>query len=446
MIFEKGCFKLHDFVKPFPSGNDGSLLKQFRLSKVLNIDAGLRFWVGSGTLLGVKRQGCLFDFDSDVDWRFRQTADASNSNAELGLVTPDNGEIFTIGTTTDTRMFLFSADTFFPFFRINQNDGTGRLIANSNQMTITSDSENVLDFSYNSETSASSSQAGFYASTAGTLGNRLARIFINNASSITEVRYPHETETGSNEGQLLSDHTRSCLILSEAGQGTDTEIKASGTSTINGNLNVTGAVSFGTFQQGNFSLNSFDTPSLLSTETFTLLDEDGSALDSNKMYRFRIATLGTNAETGAVYLVYYDQPNTQWISHLTSRRGVATNEGEIFVDTDGLVKLRQNNSSRGYILRVFREIWDNNIDDIDPSFFGSDYFFSLDDRLISNSLGLDVELSSLSVNTNTLFSDRGFSVSKSDRNGTNDTKSQDYMSGTAKPSEWIQKIISWLKK
>lgn len=98
---------------------------------------------------------------------------------------------------------------------------------------------------------------------------------------------------------------------------------------------------------------------------------DGSALNSDYMYRVRMVTRGTSNNTGACYLVHYDNDTSAWVIRLVSYVGTSSNNPQLFLDS-GVVKIKTG-SSTSYPVRVLTEAFYLAETDARLTLMGADY-------------------------------------------------------------------------
>lgn len=184
-------------------------------------------------------------------------------------------------------------------------------------------------------------------------------------------------------GLTISDHTVNDIAVND-----DTVSSSDSKLVTTGYLN-------GKYAQkvDGYTHRSFQTAvELSSTVSEVLTHTDGTALHVNFIYRLRMTCMGTGSDTGSSYIIWYDQTETIWKSHLVSRTDV-TNTPTAFVDVDGIVKLNNAHTSLNYFAKVYQEAWDTTSDDTHKNMLGIDSVLSYD--------GIKVTVPALTVTVNT---------------------------------------------
>jgi len=126
-------------------------------------------------------------------------------------------------------------------------------------------------------------------------------------------------------------------------------------------------------------------------QAITLSDELGTTLNVNYQYKITLNTIGTGTDTGAVYILTYDQDGGAWDLHLVSRNGSTSNHPLAVVDGSNL-KAYHNHAST-YSILYFVEFWDMSADDGTLHGWGADYQWTRDVDTLSYSAG-DVNIDS----------------------------------------------------
>ena len=163
-----------------------------------------------------------------------------------------------------------------------------------------------------------------------------------------------------------------------------------GTSSIGELLHVDGSIEFAgrKYNRGTVSVAGAGSGN---GQAITLSTELGTTLHVNYQYKITLNTTGTGTDTGAVYILTYDQDGGAWDLHLVSRNGSSSNHPLAIVDGSNL-KAYHNHSST-YNILYFVELWDMAADDGTLHGWGSDYQWTRDVDTLSYSAG-DVNIDS----------------------------------------------------
>ena len=103
-----------------------------------------------------------------------------------------------------------------------------------------------------------------------------------------------------------------------------------------------------------------------------------------------LTTRGTGTDTGAVYIVSYDEPNTTWIARMVSRGGSSSNHPLLHIS--GNAQAYHNHASNYYIAYSVKSKY---VREEDGTFhnFGANYHWQRDVDTLSYSDG-DVNIDS----------------------------------------------------
>jgi hypothetical protein len=186
-------------------------------------------------------------------------------------------------------------------------------------------------------------------------------------------------------------------------------------------LHVDGSIEFAhrKYNTGNVSvagageLNSVAVP--LSTEL-------GTTLNVNYQYKITLNTIGTGTDTGAVYILTYNQDGGAWKLHLVSRNGSSSNHPLALVSGSNL-KVYHNHTGT-YNIRYFIEFWDMAADDGTLHGWGSDFMWTRDVNTLSYTDGkveADIDLGSGSNTIKKTFATNNYPAVTVHSSGTGDS-------------------------
>ena len=132
-------------------------------------------------------------------------------------------------------------------------------------------------------------------------------------------------------------------------------------------------------------------------QNITLNATHGTTLDTLYRYKITLTTRGTGTDTGAVYIVSYDEPNTTWIARMVSRGGSSSNHPLLHISGSN-AQAYHNHSSTYYIAYSVQSKY---VRESDGTFhnFGADYHWQRDVDTLSYSDG------DVNIDSNTLFVD-----------------------------------------
>ena len=172
-----------------------------------------------------------------------------------------------------------------------------------------------------------------------------------------------------------------------------------GTSSIGELLHVDGSIEFAgrKYNRGSVTVTGAGTSN---GQAITLSTELGTTLHVNYQYRITLNTTGTGTDTGAVYILTYDQDNSAWKLHLVSRKGSSSNHPLAVVDGSNL-KVYHNHAN-AYNILYFVELWDMAADDGTLHGWGSDFMWTRDVNTLSYTDGLVEASIDLGSGSNTI--------------------------------------------
>jgi len=92
-------------------------------------------------------------------------------------------------------------------------------------------------------------------------------------------------------------------------------------------------------------------------------------------FKVKLTVTGTGTDTGANYIVFYDNTATAWVARAVNLAGAGSNHALLNVDSDatGTSMYAYHNHSGGYNIRYWVETFDTGDQDVDGHFFGSDF-------------------------------------------------------------------------
>jgi hypothetical protein len=102
-------------------------------------------------------------------------------------------------------------------------------------------------------------------------------------------------------------------------------------------------------------------------------------------FRVKLVVTGTGTDTGASYIVYYNNTSSAWVARYINRAGITSNHAQLTMVTDGTgtYMAAYHTHSGGYNIRYWVETFDSGDQDMDAHAFGSDFQWQRsDDTLI----------------------------------------------------------------
>src|SRR6056300_192568 len=195
----------------------------------------------------------------------------------------------------------------------------------------------------------------------------------------------HITETGAGDPFIIESGAGANLLVLDSNQRVGI-----GTSGPGEKLHVDGSIEFAgrKYNRGIVSVAGAGTAN---GQAITLSTGLGTTLNVNYQYKITLNTIGTGTDTGAVYILTYDQDGGAWDLHLVSRNGSTSNHPLAVVDGSNL-KAYHNHAST-YSILYFVEFWDMSADDGTLHGWGADYQCTRDVDTLSYSAG-DVNIDS----------------------------------------------------
>lgn len=128
------------------------------------------------------------------------------------------------------------------------------------------------------------------------------------------------------------------------GSGNQSQVSTAMTIKYTGNVGIGTAEPKGKLSIGDFSyLDSYSVG--VNVTTFAEVTIGGSSLPNDGVYLVQMVTRGTAVDTGAMYLVWYDEGSAAWQTRLVSRVGSGSNHPYVIIDTDGKPKIRTDHAS-----------------------------------------------------------------------------------------------------
>jgi hypothetical protein len=106
-------------------------------------------------------------------------------------------------------------------------------------------------------------------------------------------------------------------------------------------------------------------------------------------FKVRLVTTGTGTDTGASYIVYYNNTTSAWVVRYITLAGTSSNHARLTMVTDGTgtYMAAYHTHSGGYNIRYFVETFDSGDQDMDGHTFGSDFHWQRDNDTLSYSEG-----------------------------------------------------------
>jgi len=224
-------------------------------------------------------------------------------------------------------------------------------------------------------------------------GNELAYIY--ESSRHNYYRGFTVNNGGDNYDFIVKGQNDDTLLYTDA----STDRVGIGTSSIGELLHVDGSIEFAgrKYNRGSVTVTGAGTSN---GQAITLSTELGTTLHVNYQYRITLNTTGTGTDTGAVYILTYDQDNSAWKLHLVSRKGSSSNHPLAVVDGSNL-KVYHNHAN-AYNILYFVELWDMAADDGTLHGWGSDFMWTRDVNTLSYTDGLVEASIDLGSGSNTI--------------------------------------------
>ena len=106
-------------------------------------------------------------------------------------------------------------------------------------------------------------------------------------------------------------------------------------------------------------------------------------------FKVRLVVTGTGTDTGASYIVYYNNTDAEWKVRYITLAGTTSNHAQLTMVTDstGSYMAAYHTHSGGYNIRYFVETFDSGDQDMDGHTFGSDFHWQRDNDTLSYSEG-----------------------------------------------------------
>ena len=186
-------------------------------------------------------------------------------------------------------------------------------------------------------------------------------------------------------------------------------------------LHVDGSIEFAhrKYNTGNVSVAGAGTSNAVAVP---LSLELGTTLNVNYQYKIVLNTIGTGTDTGATYILTYNQDGGAWKLHLVSRNGSSSNHPLALIDGSNL-KVYHNHTGT-YNIRYFIEFWDMAADDGTLHGWGSDFMWTRDVNTLSYTDGkveADIDLGSGSNTIKKTFATNNYPAVTVHSSGTGDT-------------------------
>ena len=92
-------------------------------------------------------------------------------------------------------------------------------------------------------------------------------------------------------------------------------------------------------------------------------------------FKVKLTVTGTGTDTGANYIVFYNNTTSSWVARAVNLAGTGSNHALLNVDSDatGTSMYAYHNHPGGYNIRYWVETFDTGDQDVDGHFFGSDF-------------------------------------------------------------------------
>jgi len=184
--------------------------------------------------------------------------------------------------------------------------------------------------------------------------------------------------SGTDQWWLKAYNSNGNFAIHENGVGDQFTIAAGGDATFSSSLNVGKSLHVGP-SQSRYIFNS-DTVQVAGSGTSNagpIEWKEGTHYIPSLAYAFkvRLVTTGTGTDTGASYIVYYNNTDSAWVVRHISLANNGSNHPLLTMVTDGTgnYMAAYDNHPGTYNVRYFVESWDTGDQDMDGHAFGSDF-------------------------------------------------------------------------
>ena len=217
------------------------------------------------------------------------------------------------------------------------------------------------------------------------------------------------SSTGNNNfGLLVSDNGIELAKLTALGQNVTGRapyltIADGGNATLAGSLNIGKSLHIGPSQSRYIFNSDYVTVAGSGTSNAGAIEwKEGTHYIPSLAYAFkvRLVTTGTGTDTGANYIVYYNNTDSAWVVRHVSLAGNSSNHPLLTMVSDGTGTYMgaYDNHPGTYHIRYFVESWDTGDQDMDGHAFGSDFHWQrLDDTLTYPDGNVVINKGSLSI-------------------------------------------------
>ena len=146
-------------------------------------------------------------------------------------------------------------------------------------------------------------------------------------------------------------------------------------------------------------------------------------------FRVKLVVTGTGTDTGASYIVYYNNTTSAWVSRYINRAGVSSNHVQLTIASDagGTYMAAYHTHSGTYNIRYWVETFDSGDQDMDAHAFGSDFQWQRSNDTLTYTDG-DVTVGSNSLTAGSLDINGNADIS-GNLTGLNDITSTNYYIG-----------------
>ena len=228
---------------------------------------------------------------------------------------------------------------------------------------------------------------GVYAGTNAALNLPGKGIALKNdkAGSNNNWSYINNTATsGQSNINFATGQASAALTLAHSGNAT-----FAGDVTVNGNVQLGNALSVGS-ASSRFIWNSGDV-SVTGEGTDNGVEIDwktGTHVIPSLAYAFRVklVTTGTGTDSGASYVVYYNNTSSSWVVRYITLAGTSSNHPLLSMKTEsgvGTYMIAYHNHSSTYSIRYWIETFDSGDQDMDGHTFGSDFQWQRDNDTLT---------------------------------------------------------------
>jgi hypothetical protein len=185
-------------------------------------------------------------------------------------------------------------------------------------------------------------------------------------------------------GASTASAARSNLGLGSAALSASTDFVSASGGTITGGLQINNTLSVGSASSRFIWNSGAVSVTGAGTDNGVEIDwKDGTHVIPSLAYAFRVrlVTTGTGTDSGASYVVYYNNSSSSWVVRYVSLAGTTSNHPLLSMKTEdgvGTYMIAYHNHSSNYGIRYWVETFDTGDQDMDGHTFGSDFQWQRD--------------------------------------------------------------------